>query len=233
MNPIAIIGPMAEEIVNLRKHMQSVEEIAWHDIRFYRGILFGTPCVLVQSGVGKVFSALIAQHLIDCFQPSSIILTGVAGALNSTYEIGDIVIGKDYVQHDMNCEELGFKRGQIPFTDMCVFTADPSLFSVACAFQSDLHKVHIGRIISGDLFLTQREMKTHTYIFNELKGDAVEMEAAAIAQVCKVNGDLPFLGIKTISDKADGQAAVDFTSNLLTVVNNTTSVIKHMLGKTI
>lgn len=228
-NPIAIIGPMVEEITELKEKMDLRQEKQSAGMRLFLGKLFGKEVVLVHSGVGKVYAAMIAQHLIDLYHPKTILLTGVAGALNRHYEIGDLVIGKDYIQHDMNCEALGFQRGQIPFTRMRVFKANQIWLDAASTFSTRKHRLHVGRVLSGDQFFAEKDFISHAAMLENLQGDMIEMEAAAIAQVCLLNGDIPFLCLKTISDKADADAAVDFQQSLPVVVKNTTDMIAHLL----
>jgi 5'-methylthioadenosine/S-adenosylhomocysteine nucleosidase len=190
----------------------------------------GKQAILVKSGIGKVFSALVSQHLIDAYSPSAMIFTGVAGALNPAYEIGDVVVSRDCIQHDVDGLALGFSRGNILYTDLKVFAADAALAAAALSATADGHKIHSGRILTGDQFMTRDEINHHRYLMDELHGDAVEMEGGAMAQVCAVNG-LPYVVVRTISDRADGDAVHDFNRFLPVVARNSYAIVRHILSR--
>lgn len=229
--PIGILGAMDEEISEFLAHATSVEKIPWHQFVFYKFTLHQSEIVLVKCGVGKVFSALVSQHLIDSFSPRCLIFTGVAGALNPQFQIGDVVISRDCIQHDVDGRGLGFNRGHILYSDYKVFTAEPSLVNASLkntAIPQKGHRIWEGRILTGDQFMTRETIFHQQYLTEELLGDAVEMEGAAMGQVCAVN-KVPFLLVRTISDKADGDAAESFTQFLPIVAQNSFSVIETIL----
>ena len=226
--PIALIGALDEEIQAYLDQLENTQTTQWNAIRFYEGTLFGQGVVVVKSGVGKVFATLVTQKLIDEFQPKAIVFTGVAGALNPNYEVGDIVVAHDCVQHDLNTTALGIPRGQVPYTAYRFFETDAPLRTLALAAKTE-HKVHRGRIVTGDQFLTQKEVHDYQYLTTELQGDAVEMEGAAVGFVCAVHA-IHFLLIRTISDKADDEAGHSYTEFLPLVVHNSLAVIKHLFN---
>ncbi len=223
---IAIIGALNEEIQELLTHLSNRKEKSWNEITFHEGILFGRDVVIVKCGVGKVFAALTTQKLIDFYTPQSLIFTGVAGAINPGYEIGDIVLANDCVQHDLDATGIGIPRGKVPFTKYHFFESDSSLVQKAKSAPTK-HTIHMGRILTGDQFLT--DSSSLEYLTSELKGDAVEMEGAAVGFTCTLN-NIPFLIIRTISDKADHSATVDFTTFVEEVSKNSFSLIKHLLS---
>lgn len=225
---IAIIGALDEEIEAYVAHLDQPTEHPWKEFTFYEGWLSGKKVVIVKCGVGKVFAALTTQKLIDTYQPRSIIFSGVAGALNEAYEIGDIVVANDCIQHDLEAEALGIPRGTVPYTDYNYFKSDPHLLSLALSVEID-HNVHAGRILTGDQFLTKKELNKFGYLTDELKGDAVEMEGAAVGQVCTVN-EIPFIIIRTISDKANEEASVNFTTFVDEVAKNSFAITSHILS---
>ncbi len=225
--PIVILGALEAEIATISQHMTAVQTRTWHGRVFYEGLLEGKRVVVAQSGVGKVFAAMVTQHLLDYYTPQYLLFTGVAGALNAGYEVGDVVVARDCVQHDMDATELGFLRGQVPYTDYRFFTPDARLSALALQTPS-AHTLHHGRILTGDHFMTQKEVERFDYLRGELAGDAIEMEGAAVGQVCAVN-EVPFLLVRTISDKADGSALVNFTEFLPTVAQNTFAVLQFVL----
>jgi len=226
-NPIAIIGAMQAEIDEILKYLENKKKTKWKEFVFYEGKLFDKEVVLVKSGVGKVFAALATQKLIDTHSPSVIIFTGVAGAINPKYEIGDIVVAEDCVQHDMDASEFGYKRGEIPYSNYRFFRTEEKLKKVALNAKI-FHTVHQGRILTGDQFLSQKDLIKFEYLRKELEGDAVEMEGAAVAQVATVN-EIPFLIIRTISDKADQEASLDYTKFFKEVGRNSLGMIEHIL----
>ena len=225
---IAIIGAMDEEIAMYIGSIVELKEKKWKIFTFYTGKFQGHNIILVKSGVGKVFAAMICQALIDTFNPNLILFTGVGGALNRNLEIGDVVISKDSVHHDFNAEPLGFKRGQISYTNYRFFTAEKKLVNIALKTKIEGHKVIKGRILTGDQFFTQSDKNNHPYLIEELKGDCIEMEGAAVAQVSHIN-NIPHLIIRTVSDNADGTAVQDYNKFKAVVASNSFKVIKHIL----
>ena len=226
--PICIIGAMDSEINEFLSHTDISKITHWNDFVFVEGRLCDREIVVVKSGAGKVFAAMVSEKLIDTFGPKAVLFTGVGGALNPILEIGDVVVSKDCIQHDFDAEALGFPRGQILFTDYRVFESDKNLMDTALETELDGHKVIAGRILTGDQFITKKEMKDHRYLTEELHGDAVEMEGGAIAQVCTIN-KIPFLIIRTMADKADGEAADDFESFSSVVASNSFHVARNIL----
>jgi 5'-methylthioadenosine/S-adenosylhomocysteine nucleosidase len=226
---VGILGAMDAEITEFLDHAEALELIEWRGFGFHRIRIQGREAILVKSGVGKVYSALVAQHLIDTYLPSSLIFTGVAGALNPAYAIGDVVISRDCIQHDVDGRALGFSRGNLLYTDYKAFPADPFLVDSALGATADGHRIHAGRVLTGDQFMTRDEINHHRYLMDELAGDAVEMEGGAMAQVCAVNG-IPYLVVRTISDRADGDAVHDFTRFLPEVARNSFNIVRHILA---
>jgi nucleoside phosphorylase len=119
-------------------------------------------------------------------------------------------------------------RGQVPYTDFRFFETDAKLKTLALSAETE-HTLHSGRIVTGDQFLTQKELHDYHYLTTELAGDAVEMEGAAVGFVCAVNA-IPFLLIRTISDKADDEADQSYTEFLPVVAHNSVAVIKHLFN---
>lgn len=224
---IGIIGAMDEEIEVYRKHLHHIKEIKHKVFTFYQGKLNGKEVVLVKSGVGKVFAAMICQYLIDQFKVDLILFTGVGGSLNKKLNIGDVVVSKDSVHHDFDATALGFKRGNISYTNYRFFDAEKKIVKLALKAKLEKHKIIVGRILSGDQFLTQREKKKYSYLTKELCGDCVEMEGAAVAQVCFIN-EIPHLIIRTVSDKANGTAVRDYNKFKAIVAENSFKIVDYI-----
>ena len=221
---ILIMGAMTEEIDKLLSVMTHEREELWNGFRLHLGELDGRAVIVCKSGIGKVFAALITQHLIDSYRISHALFTGVAGAVSESLEPGDIVLGAQLLQHDMNASALGFKRGHIPFTDYLHFPGDPILLKAAreCVL-SDVH-ILSGCIGTGDQFITDKSG------LSELEIDCVDMEGCAVAQVCAVN-HVPSLIIRVISDKADGSAKIDFAANLPRFASRSLELIRFILNR--
>lgn len=210
MKLIGIIGAMEEEVLALKDKMTITDTRSIAHIEYSKGFLENREVVLAKSGIGKVNAAICAQIMIDVFKVDSLINLGVAGALSPELDICDVVISKDFIQHDMDVTAFGYRRGEIPQMDNSTFRADTHLIHLvekASEVLSSKTKVVTGRILSGDTFVSGAKEKEELY--QEFNGECTEMEGAAIAQVCYVNR-VPFVGVRSISDKADNTADVDF-----------------------
>ena len=207
---IGIIGAMQEEVTLLQEEMAVEETVEKAGMVFYKGELCGQKVVIVKSGIGKVNAALCAQILVDLFQVSTLINTGIAGSLDAQIDIGDMVISTDAVQHDMDATGFGYEPGQIPRVETLAFKADEGLINLAeecCSrVNPDIH-TFVGRVVTGDQFISDKEKKK--WLTDTFGGYCTEMEGAAIAQACYLNS-IPFLIVRAISDKADDSASVDY-----------------------
>ncbi len=225
---LGIIGAMDDEIAMYLDKIENLQKTEWKIFTFYEGQLYDKEVVLVKSGVGKVFAAMICQHLIDRFHTTQILFTGVGGSLNKDLDIGDVIVGQDTVHHDFDAQPLGFKRGQISYTDYRFFEAEKALVALAAKAPLENHKIAVGRILTGDQFFTQADKEQHTYLTEELAGDCIEMEGAAVAQVCVMN-EVPHVVIRTVSDKADGSAVADYNTFKSTVAHNSFAIVCHVV----
>lgn len=176
-------------------------------LTFYEGAIGTTPCVVVQCGIGMVNAAACTQALIDHFDVSGIINTGVGGSLNPAIDICDIVIGTGAVNHRMDARILGYEEGQTPGMEK-VFSCDEALGNAVGIAAAHVGVItHRGIVGSGDVFVADPDLKAH--IHAEFDAICCEMEGAAIAQVCAVNG-VPCVIVRAISDKADGSEFMDY-----------------------
>ena len=194
---------------------------------YWLGHWHGHELVAVLSRIGKVAAATTATALIERFGVDRIIFTGVAGGLAQEVAVGDVVVASDLLQHDMDASPL-FPRYEVPMTGLARFAADSALSQAlvnaarvalaspvetlgaeaAAEFKLHAPRVHHGLIVSGDRFVST---SAESMALREALPDAlaVEMEGAAVAQVCHDYG-LPFAALRTISDRADDAAHVDF-----------------------
>lgn len=225
---IGIIGAMDEEILLYKKTIEIEREVEKAGILYAEGKWEGKTVVLCKSGVGKVNASVCTQILIDTFKVERVIFTGVAGALHPELNIGDIVISTDCQQHDMDVTPLGFAKGVIPYAQKSVFAADPVLVETAIKASEQVVEgnVHTGRVLSGDQFIADREQVKHLH--EEMEGLCTEMEGAAVAQVCVMNS-VPFVVIRSMSDKADGSAHVNFTEFTHLASTRSYEIVKNMI----
>lgn len=198
---------MAEEIAVLLEGLaeRSDRRVSEHDL--HSGRLEDRPVLLGLCGIGKVNAAATAQ-LMALQEPLALIFTGVAGALDRRLKVGDIVVASDAIQHDVDVSALGYEPGRIPGEPL-TWACDRALVDLAVAAAAELTDVTVerGRVASGDQFVADRE---RTRALRERFGaSCVEMEGAAVAQVCARAG-IPFVIIRSISDNADHDAQVSF-----------------------
>ncbi len=208
---LGIIGAMDEEVARIKEQLDEVWVETRAGMDFYKGKLGGKDVVVVRSGIGKVNAAICTQILADIYQVSGVVNTGIAGSLKAEIDIGDIVLSSDALQHDMDATGFGYAPGQVPRVDTLSFPGDAGLIRLAeeCCRQvnPDIH-TFVGRVVSGDQFISDKEKKD--WLVKTFAGYCTEMEGAAIAQACYLNR-IPFLIVRAISDKADDSASVDYS----------------------
>lgn len=229
MKRIGIIGAMDAEVSLLKASItdQKTEVIA--QMEFVSGKMGGTEAVVVKCGMGKVNAGICAHTLINRYGVSEVINTGVGGSLDNRIDIGDIVVSTDAVQHDFDVRVIGFQRGEIPYTGLYAFPADPSLIEAAVKAVRDTApevKVFEGRVCSGDQFIASSEQKKA--IIDNFGGLCCEMEGAAIAQTCYLN-QTPYVIIRAISDKADHSEEVSFEKFAEAAGKHCAAIVKTMV----
>ena len=210
MKKIGIIGAMEVEVASLKSAMKVSRMLKKAQMEFLEGELEGCQAVVVRSGIGKVNAAVCTQILVDEFGVDGVINTGIAGSLKAEINIGDIVLSTDVLHHDMDATGFGYPLGQIPQMDAFSFQADEQMRKLAkevCEEVNPEIRVFEGRIVSGDQFISSREVKDK--IKENFDGCCTEMEGAAIAQTAYLN-QIPFVIIRAISDKADDSATMDY-----------------------
>lgn len=226
---IGIVGAMEEEIVSLKKEINNLEIFSIAGLEFFVGDFLNKKIVLTKCGIGKVNAALCSTILINNFNVSKIIFSGVAGSINIKLKIGDIVISSDLIEHDFDTTSFGEEFGQIPRMKEWKFKADKDLIDIAsgvCA-KNNFNFI-IGRILSGDQFINSLEKIT--WLRGQFSGDAVEMEGAALAHVCCLF-NIPFVVIRSISDNADNSSHIDFKEFCLLAAENSKKIICGLLEK--
>ncbi len=229
---IGIIGAMESEVEQLIEKMDQVQTLSQAGMEFYQGSLAGRPAVVVQSGVGKVNAALCTQILIDRFDVSAIINTGIAGSLDERINIGDIVLSEEAVYHDVDVTSFGkYALGEVPGVGRLGFPADERMINLAkecCARVNPDIQVFTGRVLSGDQFIMSHEKKK--WLKTMFGGYCTEMEGAAIAHGAWRNG-VPFLIIRAISDKADDSAGMTMEEFEPLAIRHTVNLLMDLLPR--
>ena len=229
MNKIGIIGAMELEVEQLKSEMNIENTSTKAGIDFYEGTLNGTNLVIARSGVGKTNAALCAQIMIDMYNVTHIINTGVAGSLNIKLDIGDILVSDDALHHDMDATIFGYKPGEVPQLGMREFKADETLKKLAVEACTEVNKdIHVltGRVVSGDQFISSKDVKER--LISEYNGDCAEMEGASIAHVATLN-NIPFVIIRAISDKADDSAEMDYPTFETAAAKHSARLVERMM----
>ena len=209
MTKLGIIGAMQVEVEILLAAMENKRSAEKAGTTFYAGTLKGLPVAVVQCGVGKVNAAMCTQMLCDLYNVTHIVNTGIAGSLCADLDIGDLVVSRDAMYHDMDAVHFGYPMGKVPGMDVTAFPADKTLMDYAFDAAESVNPGHtkIGRVASGDQFVAVKEVKER--IISVTGGLCTEMEGAAIAQTAYRNG-VPFVILRAISDKADDSAEMDY-----------------------
>lgn len=228
---IGIIGAMDEEVEQIVAAMSLEREETKAQMTFKAGKLSGKDVVIVRSGVGKVNAAVCTQILVDDFGVDYVINTGIAGSLKADIDIEDIVISEDVLHHDMDATGFGYALGQIPRMDTLSFPADTRLIELAkesCAKVLPQVGFHVGRVVSGDQFISDKEIKNR--ISGNFDGFCTEMEGAAIAQAAYLN-QIPFVILRAISDKADDSAIMDYPTFEKKAIHNSVLLLRELVAR--
>lgn len=242
----AILGAFEQEIILLEDELTDAREQIIEEIKFVSGKLSGKKVVIAYTGIGKVNAAMTTTLLIEHFKPDKVIFTGIAGAVNRQLQPGYIVIAEKTAHHDMGTvwpEGLfhkGVKNRLNGWENPVFFEADEQLLKLAerAAQQVKFRSIRIisgqrspkvvkGVVVTGDSFIASAEKCAE--LRKKLNADAVEMEGAAVAQLCFQRG-IGHLVIRSISDNADEGAVLDKQTFYLLAAKNSSSLVIEMLG---
>ena len=228
MSLVGIIGAMEEEVALIKEWMTEVETLSIAGCEFYQGKLDGKEVVLLQSGIGKVNAAISTTLLLSKFAPSKVINIGSAGGYAEALNVGDVVISDQVCHHDVDVTVFGYSMGQVPGMP-ATYAADDALIAEAKAAVTRLNLVQaqVGLIGTGDSFM-QDPVRVE-----KVRGDfptllAVEMEAAAVAQVC-VKFETPFVVVRALSDIAGKESSQSFEEFLVVAAKNSSAMVREML----
>ena len=228
---IGIIGAMEQEVALLRAQMEQPSTLTLAGCEFYSGRLAGRDVVLTRSGIGKVAAAIATTLLIERFAPDCIINTGSAGGYDPALHIGDVIISTEVRHHDVDVTAFGYEPGQLP-GQPAAYAADPALISTArSAVEAMAEGIRCkeGLICTGDQFMADPARVAHARnLFPQMA--AVEMEAAAIAQVCH-QFKLPFVITRSLSDIAGKESPDSFDAYLETASRHSSAMVVAMLER--
>jgi adenosylhomocysteine nucleosidase len=249
MAVIGIMSALHEELSAVLADMPEEQRVAVAGRDFWLGHWQGHAVVAVLSRVGKVAAATTAVVMLERFGVDALVFTGAAGGLGPGVRVGDVVVATGLIQHDMDASPL-FPRHEVPLYGRALFEADTALSlqlteaaqqvlqaaewhlgpDTLAQFQLSSPKVHQGLIVSGDRFVsTSAESQTLRESLPEAL--AVEMEGAAVAQVCLDYG-VPFAAVRTISDRADDTAHTDFNRFIREVASRySRAILSQWLAK--
>lgn len=224
---IGIIAAMQEETVYLKQHMTEVATLSVGEYTFFSGKINKTNVVLLQCGIGKVNAAIGATLLIERFKPTFIINTGAAGGLHQSLAVGDIVISIAVQHHDVDLTVWGYAHGQLPKLPVSFTPSQELIHAAECAAKKMSMRVTKGLIVSGDSFIHQdADIEKIKQKFPGVH--AVEMEGAAIAQVCH-QFKIPFVIIRALSDIAGKESPISFEQFLKQAAQNSAQLILYTL----
>jgi adenosylhomocysteine nucleosidase len=241
----AIVGAFNAEIQLLEDSLKNRQEHRIKGVRFLTGELRGMPVVLALTGVGKVNAAMTTTLLMTHWQPKQLLFTGIAGGVHQDLSPGDIVIAQSCVHHDfghLQAEGITLRPTRNPATlipNPIYIPADTMLLQLAqkvfvsCPYQAvgknnRMPKVMTGIIATGDVFVNSKPKVDE--LRNKIKADAIEMEGAAVAQVCW-QMQVPCLVLRSISDNANGKAHQDMPNFEKIAAYNSASLVLGILAK--
>lgn len=246
MKPVGVLCALPQELAYLRDNLDHDESKSVGGMDFHAGRLDGHAVVLAQAGMGKVNAAIAATLLIERFNSRVLLFSGIAGGLDPALSIGDVVIADHVIQHDAGFTgPEGFKvyqAGHLPFFspfEGLGYQADTNVVTRALAALDKLElaplsanpegrppRLHVGRVLTGDQFVGSEALRAR--LFEELGGAAVEMEGAAMAQVCAAFG-IPWLVIRALSDLAGHESHFDFAIFIDEVALSSALIVRRLL----
>lgn len=224
---VGLIGAMHVEMEALINDLEDRKTLVCGKIAIETGTLYGIKTALAICGPGKVNAAVYADTMIHLIHPDWVINLGVAGALSHKLGIGDIVLAESCVQHDMDTSAVGDPVGFISGIGEIYLPCDTFLneqLRLAAAMLPDI-SIHKGVVASGDQFICAKERKSS--IQAAFSAIACEMEGGAIAHACYMHG-IPVCIVRSISDKADESAQMDYPEFVKLAAANSTRLIRSL-----
>jgi adenosylhomocysteine nucleosidase len=249
VRPLGIVAALPEEVRHLGQALAVDDKVVRGGYAFRLGRLDDKPVVMVEAGIGKVNTALVATLLLDHFGCRMILLTGAAGGLDPALGIGDVVIAEQLIQHDYGAivdgEIKPYRPGVAPLgepRDPLVYALDPevrrllqrhldgfrppTLSGAVTGGAARQPTIRFGTILSGDQFINCEA--TRLRLFSRFNAHAVEMEGAAVAQVAEQFG-MPCIVVRCVSDLAGAESHLDFSAFLPYAAESAARVLRRIV----
>jgi len=226
---IGIIAAESKEMNEIKKLMKNIEEKDLFNLQFFTGIIEEAECVLVACGEGKVNAARTTQIMIDNFKIDKLVNVGSAGAINEYLNVKDVVIADKLVQYDFDISGLGYEKGEICNIGKYIYCDKTLVEECKKAIENienESYKVVIGTIATADSFCDKPEIAK--MVRKEFNAECVEMEGAAVAQVCYLD-KIPFLVIRGISDTPNGNNKIDFRKYLEVASKQSAKILQNLI----
>ena len=229
--PLAVIGAMLEEVGPLLAAARDPLVEGEGPYRWHRATLDGVPVLLAACGIGKVNAAALTQALLGG-GAAAVLFTGVAGGVDPDLRVGDLVVARDALQHDVDVTPLGYADGQVP-GEPAVWAADPGLRDLVAEAAAEVAaaegvRLVVGRVASGDTFVA--DVGRVADLRGRFAASCAEMEGAAVAQVCARWG-VPWSIVRSVSDTADHDASVDFRAFTEVAARRAVAVVRGTLRR--
>ena len=243
--PIGVLGITAE-IAPIERRLQNSREVDVHGYVFHTGTLDGRQVVVGRSAAGKVNAAIAATLLITNFNPTTILFSGTAGAVDPALRPGDVVIGATVVQHDVGLQTAsgiarhGPRNGVTGEMDPLSVPAPPALLAAARQSASGLTlppintsdgtrvpKIVEGVIVTGDVFMSDTGRREE--LRSTLGATAIEMEGAAVVQTCR-QFSVSCLVVRSVTDQADGRALTNYVQFIAPASENAAALVEAIIG---
>lgn len=226
---IGIIAAESKEMNEIKKLMKNIEEKDLFNLQFFTGKIEEEECVLVECGEGKVNAARTTQIMIDNFKIDKLVNVGSAGAINEDLNVKDVVIADKLVQYDFDISGLGYEKGEICNIGKYIYCDKTLVEECKKAIENienESYKVVIGTIATSDSFCDKPEIAK--MVRKEFNAECVEMEGAAVAQVCYLD-KIPFLVIRGISDTPNGNNKIDFRKYLEIASKQSAKILQNLI----
>ena len=226
---IGIIAAESKEMNEIKKLMKNIEEKDLLNLQFFTGKIEEEECVLVECGEGKVNAARTTQIMIDNFKIDKLVNVGSAGAINEDLNVKDVVIADKLVQYDFDISGLGYEKGEICNIGKYIYCDKTLVEECKKAIENienESYKVVIGTIATADSFCDKPEIAK--MVRKEFNAECVEMEGAAVAQVCYLD-KIPFLVIRGISDTPNGNNKIDFRKYLEIASKQSAKILQNLI----
>lgn len=222
---IGIIGPSENEITPFIEQISNKKVTNTAMLTFHSGVYGNIEVVALYCGICKVNAAIATQILIDKFNVTHIIVTGVAGAIDNVLKIGDTVISTEIAYHDV---DEGILTEYHPWMESIYFKPDSKLLELCKVVISEnifTQKIFFGKIVTGESFISD---SGRTEIISKYHPLCVDMETASIAHVCYAN-KIPFIAIRSITDTEEEYGVEVFENNCVSASANSINIVKKLL----